>query len=216
MAIRISKVSKLDGIRSWSLQALDTCPGSKGDSGELVPACKGCYAVGGNYRFPNVKAPRLENQEDWKREGWVADMVKELQNDRYFRWLDSGDLYAIGLAWKVYEVMELTPWVNHWLPTRMHKFAKFAPVLDLMDKLANVVVRRSSDDIDGTFTAGLHGSTIIATAEAAPAGVVPCNAPTTDGKCAGCRACWSKDVPVVGYIAHGRSMTKLIKALVLA
>ena len=68
MTIRLSKTSKLDGILSWSLQAIETCPASRDANGELVPACKGCYATTGNYNYPNVKAPRLENREDWKRE----------------------------------------------------------------------------------------------------------------------------------------------------
>jgi hypothetical protein len=45
--IKLSKTSKLDGILSWSLQALDTCPGSKDSTGNLVPACQGCYATTG-------------------------------------------------------------------------------------------------------------------------------------------------------------------------
>jgi hypothetical protein len=74
--IKLSKTSKLDGILSWSLQALDTCPGSKDSLGELVPACQGCYATTGNYRFANVKKPREFNREDWKRDDWVEDMVR--------------------------------------------------------------------------------------------------------------------------------------------
>lgn len=101
MAIRISVTSKLDGIRSWSLQALDTCPGSVASPGVLVDACKGCYATTGNYRYPNVKAPRIENREDWQRLEWVDDMVKALDSDRYFRWFDSGDMYTLGLAEKI-------------------------------------------------------------------------------------------------------------------
>ena len=65
--IKISTTSKLDGIRSWSLQALDTCPGSISSPGELVDACRGCYATTGNYNYPNVKAPRISNKEDVRR-----------------------------------------------------------------------------------------------------------------------------------------------------
>ncbi len=211
MAVRISVTSKLDGIRSWSLQALDTCPGSKNKDGTLVPACSGCYATTGNYRFANVKAPRLENQEDWKRDDWVDDMVAALDSDRYFRWFDSGDMYALALAEKIYEVMYLTPWVKHWLPTRMHKFPKFRAVLKKMEALPNVVVRRSSDDVDGSFTPGVHGSTIVPSAEDAPEGVTVCHAYDHGGKCNGCRACWSKDVNMVGYVAHGVKMKKVIR-----
>jgi hypothetical protein len=127
MTIKLSKTGKLDGVKSWSLQAVKTCPGSIDTAtGGLVPACQGCYAIGGNYLFPNVVAPREFNQQDWKRDAWVSDMVDALRNDRYFRWFDSGDMYDVRLAQKMLQVMTLTPDVKHWLPTRMHKFAKFA------------------------------------------------------------------------------------------
>ena len=91
---KFSNPSKMP-CRSWSLEALTTCPASKDSNGDLVPACRGCYATSGNYRFPNVKAPRLHNQDDWKHDDWVDAMVAELDNDRYFRWFDSGDMYHI-------------------------------------------------------------------------------------------------------------------------
>jgi hypothetical protein len=211
MAVKLSVTSKLDGIKSWSLQALDTCPGSVSNKHELVDACQGCYATTGNYVFANVKAPREFNRTDWQRDDWVSDMVKALGNERYFRWLDSGDLYDVRLARKVYAVMRDTPWVQHWLPTRMHKFAKFLPVLDAMRALPNVAVRFSSDSVNGGFTPGVHGSTIITAREAAPAGVKVCEAYEHGGKCSGCRACWDRSVPVIAYVAHGRKMQKVVR-----
>lgn len=209
--IRISVTSKLDGVRSWSLVARDTCPGSINRDGSLVPACAGCYAVGGNYRYPNVKMPRVENRDDWKRDGWVADMVAALQNDRFFRWFDSGDMYAIALAEKIYDVMRATPHVRHWLPTRMHKFPKFADVLARMQSLPNVMVRPSSDSVTGEYVPGMHGSTIVPSIDAVPEGATLCHAANNGGKCGPCRACYSKDVAVVAYVAHGRSMAKIVR-----
>jgi len=206
--IRLSKTSKLDGIRSWSLEALDTCPGSI-ENGELVDACKGCYATTGNYRFSNVKAPRLENKEDWKRLEWVDDMVKALDSDRYFRWLDSGDLYSLALAEKVLDVMKRTPWVKHWLPTRMYKFPKFRLVFIQMMQLDNVAVRFSSDSINGEFIPGLHGSTIIPSPDKLKEGKL-CEAYINEGKCNGCRACYDKNVSLINYLAHGKKMKKMI------
>ena len=213
MSVRISVTSKLDGIRSWSLQALDTCPGSIESPGVLVDACKGCYATTGNYNYPNVKAPRLSNKEDWQRLEWVDDMVQALDADRYFRWFDSGDLYALGLAEKILEVMRRTPWCKHWLPTRMHKFPKFQMVLSQMQALPNVMVRFSADSIDGSYTPGLHGSVIgpdaatyVQTDDSAL-----CHAYEHGGKCSGCRQCWNKDVPLICYPAHGAKMMRVIK-----
>jgi len=204
--VKLSKASKMPG-RSWSLQALDTCPGSKKSDGSLVDACSGCYATQGNYRFKNVKAPREHNREDWKRDQWVDDMVAELDNDRYFRWFDSGDVYDVRLAFKILEVMKRTPWCNHWLPTRMHKFSKFGSVLAEMSALPNVVVRLSSDSITGDTVEGPQTSTI-ATLDNVPGDALVCEAYSREGKCGPCRACWSKDVALVCYIGHGKSMEK--------
>ncbi len=207
--IKLSKAGKMP-CRSWSLQAIDTCPASIGSDGELVDACKGCYATTGNYRFPNVKKPREHNKEDWQRDSWVDDMVAELDNDRYFRWFDSGDMYHIQLARKILEVMKRTPWVRHWLPTRMHKFAKFGLVLLEMNSLPNVVVRLSSDSVIGETIPGANTSTIIPTPEKATEEMTVCEAYSRDGKCGPCRKCWDKDTAVIAYPAHGREMIKVI------
>lgn len=221
MSIRISETSKLDGIKSWSLQAVDTCPGSVAKGGGLVDACKGCYATTGNYNFPNVKAPRAENRIDWERAEWVDDMVVALavtrkESSRYFRWFDSGDMYSVELALKIFEVMVRTPGVSHWLPTRMAKFPKFASILARMEALPNVKVRFSADSIDGTYTPGVHGSTITPDASQIPAGASLCGAYSRSGVCSGCRACYSKDVAVIAYPAHGAKMAKVIRLQLVA
>jgi hypothetical protein len=210
--IKLSKTSKLDGILSWSLNALDTCQGSINPvTKELVPACQGCYATTGNYRFPNVKAPREFNKQDWQRDTWVSDMVTALDSSRYFRWFDSGDMYDIRLAEKIYQVMQATPWCKHWLPTRMYKFTKYNDVINAMMKLDNVVVRLSSDSVTGEIINGLTTSTIFS--DTVPVGSFECKAYENDGKCNGCRACYSKDVSVIAYKAHGVKMAKVIKIM---
>jgi hypothetical protein len=211
--LKLSKASKMP-CKSWSLEALVTCPASKNKDGSLVDACKGCYATTGNYRFPNVKAPRAHNKDDWKRESFVSEFIQELDTERYFRWFDSGDMYDLRLANKILEIMQATPWVNHWLPTRMHKFAKFAEVIAKMEALPNVVVRKSSDSVTGGVIDGLTTSTIAPDAASAPEGAKVCEAYTRGGKCGTCRLCWSKDVALVAYPAHGAKMLKVVKGSV--
>ena len=209
--LKLSKTSKLDGILSWSLQAIDTCPGSVGSDGALVPACSGCYATTGFYLFEPAKNARAFNRDDWTRDEWADDMVSALESQRYFRWFDSGDMYSIGLAEKMFDVMTRTPWVKHWLPTRMAKFPKFAAVIARMQALPNVMVRFSADSVDGTYVDGVHGSVIISDADTVPTGTTLCRAYEHDGKCNGCRACYSKDVAVIAYPAHGKKMSKVIR-----
>jgi hypothetical protein len=209
--MKISVTSKLDGVRSWSLQALETCPGSIAAPGQLVDACAGCYATTGNYRFENVKAPRRHNKEDWQRLAWSDDMTAELAKDTHFRWFDSGDMYTLALAEKILEVMRRTPWVKHWIPTRMHKFPKFRQVLSEMQALKNVSVRFSSDSVTGQYTKGLHGSVIVPTPADAKRGMTLCGAYDNGGACGPCRACYDKRVKVIAYPAHGVKMNKVIR-----
>lgn len=205
--IKLSFTSKMDGIPSWSLQAFETCPGAV-ERGAVVPVCKGCYARAGNYAFPQARASRAYNKQDWQRAEWAGDMVAELRNYRYFRWFDSGDMYSLDLAEKILLVMQQTPWMQHWLPTRMHKFAKFAAVIERMQALPNVVVRASADNIGEQLP--LQGSMVVGSLAAVPAGAAGCRAYERGGKCAGCRACWDKDVHTVAYVAHGAVMKKLV------
>jgi len=137
-------------------------------------------------------------------------MVAELDNDRYFRWFDSGDVYSVKLARKILEVMEATPWVKHWLPTRMHKFAKFHGVFAEMEALSNVVVRYSSDSVTGETVSGRNSSTIVPSIDWKQQGLQVCESSTRAGKCGPCRACWNRDITVVAYPAHGKKMLKLI------
>ena len=218
--VKLSKANKMP-CRSWSLQALETCPAARDDKGDIVPACKGCYALAGNYHFKNVKASRAYNKKDWQRDDWVNDMVAELDNDRYFRWFDSGDMYHIKLAEKIYEVCKRTPWIKHWIPTRMYKekFKKFHAVLEKFNELNNVIVRYSSDSINGEIVQGAKYSSTIITEEQIKDSQNVCYAFENNGKCGTCRVCWDKSISVVSYVGHGQSMKKqqrdLIKTLAI-
>ena len=204
---KISNASKMP-CKSWSLPAWESCPSAKKSDGKPVDACNYCYALTGAYRFPATVASRAHNMEDWKCDDWVSAMVKVIGKAKYFRWFDSGDCYDTKLAYKIYTVMGLTPNCQHWLPTRMYKDSKFADVFNRMNELDNVVVRYSSDSINGEIVQGNTTSTIIQSAdEFKPSkGESLCRAFTRKGKCASCRACWSKSVKVVKYALHGHKV----------
>jgi hypothetical protein len=213
--VALSSVGKMPG-KSWSLQAGETCPGSIDPiSKQVLPVCDGCYAKAGNYVYSNVKAPREHNREDWKRAGWVADMVALLDNERYFRWFDSGDVYHPALAFKIYLVMQQTPWCNHWLPTKSYNIPRIRAILERMKELPNVSVRYSSPNVDGTLD-DIHGSTVIPSATYPTTATKICDSYERGGKCGPCRACWSKEVKSVAYVAHGVKIKKYQKKLLQA
>jgi len=207
--LKLSATGKMP-CKSWSLEAGETCPGSYNRDGTLVDACSACYAKQGAYRWSTVKAPRDYNRQDWKRDDFVSEFVSTLKKEKYFRWFDSGDMYSLELAEKIYSIMKQTPWVKHWLPTRQAKFKKFADVLARMNALPNVAVRFSSDSVMGEYTPGVHGSTIISDDSQITSDISVCNAPEQDGKCLNCRNCWNKNIPVIGYMAHGKAIKKVI------
>jgi hypothetical protein len=120
-------------------------------------------------------------------------------------------MYNLSLANKILAVMKATPWVKHWLPTRMHKFIKFQHTIDAMMSLDNVVVRFSSDSVQGEIINGQTTSTIFS--DTVPEGALECKAYEHEGKCNGCRACYDKDVKVIAYKAHGVKMAKVIKII---
>ena len=121
--LKISKAGKMP-CPSWSLQARETCPGSRDKAGDIIPACKACYAIKGNYSFKPVKALRDYNRQDWQRDSFVTEFVIFLNDYRFFRWFDSGDVYTEKLAEKIYNIMQATPWCKHWLPTRSFKIGR--------------------------------------------------------------------------------------------
>lgn len=201
MTVLLSKASKMPG-KSWSLQAGDTCPGSiNPDTKEIIAVCKDCYAKSGFYRMDNVKAPRLHNRKDWKRIDWADDMVQALDNERWFRWFDSGDVYTAALAQKIYEVARRTPWCNHWIPTKSYNIPKIRYWLDRLKELPNVSVRFSSPSITGEYN-NTHGSTVVQEVTDVLPNSKMCDAYTRGGKCGPCRACWDKSISLVVYPLH--------------
>lgn len=205
---KLSNTSKMPG-KSWSLSAWETCPGARRDNGEPVDACERCYALTGAYNFPGTIAAREHNLADWKKADWVSAMVKAIGKSKYFRWFDSGDIYTPALAIKIYRVMRLTPNTNHWLPTRSHKIAAIYEWTQSMSRLDNVAVRYSSDSRIGERLDFGMNSTIIQSKDdfVAEKGYVLCRSGERGGKCETCRACWSKAVGTVAYVAHGNKVS---------
>jgi hypothetical protein len=95
----------------------------------------------------------------------------------------------------------------------MHKFDKFKGVLSKLEQLPNVVIRYSSDDIDGSRVQGNTTSVIFSDELQLQGDEFICRAYEHEGKCNGCRACYNKDVSIIAYKAHGVKMAKVIKIL---
>lgn len=196
----ISETSKLDGIPSWSTQAWVSCPGK-----DTSPVCRVCYAMEGRYVFPSVLKSRMTNMEAIKHPEFVAQAVKTIRIYSYFRLFDSGDFPTPDAIRKWTAIAAACPDTKFWVPTRVHKLPAYEAELKKLEALPNVTVRRSSDSLTGEFTPGLHGATVVHDYATVVQGVHTCQAlaPENNRTCNGCRKCWNKEIPVIGYPAHG-------------
>ena len=200
--IKLSKTSKMPA-KSWSIPAGGKfCPGSKD-----AEVCKECYAMKGFYNMPSVKSPREHNAEDWKRDGWVDDMAKEIKGMPYFRWFDSGDMYHPKLIDKIHAVIHKTGETKHWIPTKMWDIVGTKAMINDLHRYKNTVIRKSAKDINQVInTSHTTCNSAVFTKDVFYSDQYPnvyrCKAPDQDHKCKDCRACWDKSVQTVAYLKH--------------
>ena len=173
--------------------------------------CSDCYACKGCYRFKSTElamARRFErtfNPEN--RSKWVRAMAEsilknaDVKRTGVFRWHDSGDLQNVAHLARICKVAELTPTVRHWLPTREYGYVR--TYLKRAEFPSNLVVRLSAHMVNGV--APSIGDLPVSTVHTDP-GHVPgafiCGAPSRDGHCGDCRACWDPKVARVSYLKH--------------
>ena len=196
---RLSNPSKMPGY-AWSISAELCNVGGRLQNVE-GSTCSGCYALKGRYAFPgtqNAMQRRLNimlaDPMKWA-ESMAAIINRRGQPE--FRWHDSGDLQSQAHLEAIIRVAELTPDVQHWLPTREYdlvKAVKFPP---------NLTVRVSAHMIDGPAPdLGLPTSTVRSKNGDVPDGAHKCPAPQQDNECGDCRACWDPNVQEVNYGQH--------------
>jgi len=208
--IKLSKASKMKvngkQVKSWDLEARTSCPGSKVD-GEVVEVCKSCYATKGAFVWPASVALRKHNQQDYKRDGWVVDMVKAIGKDKYFRFFVSGDIETELLATKIKEVVTLCSKTQFWIPTRSYNIKGIREVLEEIKTLPNVSMRYSANSIGlsetGTdMTAFVINTNSVDEAKAKGVTVCPVTIPGSKLKsCSTCTLCFDTN-ELVAYVLH--------------
>ena len=204
--LRLSFPSKMP-CACIGLPALESCKTGTKLAEIEGSVCEDCYALKWTYRLENVKAPRQANmiytlhalESDQGRADWVAHMAAliDATDMRSFRWHDSGDIMSSDHLLMIFRVCELTPSVRHWLPTREVKFVTDAIYDSPIPP--NLNIRISANMVGKTITPSIPGLT--ASSVSSGQGFA-CKAPSQDGKCLSCRACWSRDVQNIDYKKH--------------
>lgn len=206
---------------SFSLPAVESCPGRSSSLQHDDSICRACYACQGRYTSTTVMqclAARLawvrwHTTTHERQQVWIDTMVRAItqstKDGGYFRWHDSGDIFSPTYCRMVRSVCARTPYVQHWFPTRSWGLT-WVGELRKLNALPNVVVRPSSHGfneappvVDG-LADGLSAHT---TEQPHKAVVWDCpkaaaDNPATNCAIAGCRVCWG-DYGTVSYRVHG-------------
>ena len=82
--------------------------------------CEKCYAMKGNYNYPNVMKAQQRRYERLNHPLWVQAMTMliYIKVKKRFRWFDSGDLEGVQQLRNIIDVCNGTPDVQHWLVTK--------------------------------------------------------------------------------------------------
>ncbi len=156
--------------------------------------CHGCYALKGRYRFKPVKkamARRLAALQDSR---WVRAMVVLMENRKFFRWHDSGDIQSAWHLARILEVCKQTPNTKHWLPTRESRLLKF---LDSEIIPKNLIIRLSATKVNGAAPTSWPWTSTVTDGKGKT-----CPAPDQGGKCKSCRNCWTRSIQNITYAKH--------------
>ena len=200
-----TKTTKMPS-ESYSLPAKACITGSK-----LVnvkgSVCEGCYALKGNYhRFAKTIEPlQYKRLESIKNPLWVEAMVKLIGNKPFFRWHDAGDLQSVEHLSKIVQIARRLDKTLFWLPTREANIVK--DLLKTESIPVNLVIRISAMMIDqpAKLPRSLQGQVNVLTSTVhkdLELTGFKCVAPSQQGKCGSCRACWDNTVTNVSYRAH--------------
>lgn len=221
----IGAPSKIPGT-SYGLPAKSCIVGAK--LAEIKQtACSLCYAMRGKYFFTNVAKSQQRRLASITHPKWVEAMVRilshmhsrnfinidlgikdakarglrrsRLNEAKYHRWHDSGDLQSIEHLANICEVARQTPQIKYWMPTQELGLVKrYVEAGGNIPK--NLVIRVSSIMIDDTARRSWPHTSSVAAVKP-PSGHL-CPAPQQNNTCGKCRACWSSDVAHVTYHLH--------------
>lgn len=194
--IRLGKTSKMRGY-SFGLDARNCITGSKLRKVK-GSVCAKCYAMKGNFNFPSVRKNKETNLKHIESEYFVYVMTYQLQDIKYFRWFDSGDLPHLEALKKIVQIAQNTPKTKHWLPTREIKMVQEYLKNNKFPK--NLIVRVSAPMVDGPPPKGFkHTSTVHK--DGKPHGF-DCLSRFQNNQCLTCTACWDKRIKNISYKEH--------------
>jgi hypothetical protein len=127
----------------------------------------------------------------------MIKLIHSTNTTGYFRWFDSGDVQSAKHLEAIIDIAEAMPDVRFWLPTKEAGIIK----RNKRDVPDNLAIRLSMPMIDQLPTGAWKLTSTVRSAKGDVHGA-ECKAPSNNGKCGTCRACWDKTIQNITYIKH--------------
>ena len=173
--------------------------------------CHDCYALKNFYNMPNVMdALELRYQIIMlalsnliARKTWIDSMAYLMNNRKHnlFRWHDAGDIQSVDHLRMIVEVVELTPQIKHWLPTKESKMVE--EYFNLYGAIPeNLCLRLSGNMVDKGAPTKLANRLGVQTSSVTTKGDQSCVAYKQDGECRDCVSCWDTNNMNTSYPLH--------------
>lgn len=123
-----------ESIHTWSMPAVETCPGA-------TKACQSvCYARAGFYHMPDVKSGLAYRLAMSRRKSFVADMIGEIRRKGVMtlRIHAAGDFYSAGYTRRWAKIVAASPRTNFYFYTRSWRVEAIRPILEELASYKNV------------------------------------------------------------------------------
>jgi len=193
--------SKMPGF-AYGISAFNCKTGSK-LAQVKGSVCEGCYARKANYKYPSVVLAHAKREANLASPQWIDSMILQIQraDTDYFRWHDSGDLQSTGHLKAIVQIAYALPNVKFWLPTKEKGILATAKRAGLVIP-DNLTIRLSAAMVDSeAVNRELTGNVSLVQDKVELSGF-HCKAPSQQGKCEDCRACWNKSIQTIVYFKH--------------
>jgi len=200
--------------KSYSLPSRHCLTGSKLQAVD-GSICQFCYGLTGRYATPtvdNAMSRRFDIRQLMPATEWIANFVKALTDESYFRWFDNGDIQGDKMLLDILTIAHFRPDTRFWIPTKEYRIARQHKLLaSTFDNVALRVSMPMINQVTKPSDTKRFGLTSTAFTDK-PGNAFECPAYSKPAaKCDDCRACWNKSIDTIGYPVHTRQKAKLLQ-----
>jgi hypothetical protein len=204
----LSRPEKMPGP-AYSLEPLVTCTNGRRMRGKPGTVCSTCYGLsqsGRYFRFAKTMKRAWDRRyEATFKPHFVDAMIRLIEDEPYFRWHDTGDVYSVQYLGSIIAIAERLPGTRFWLPTGEYWIRNYPLPSNLVARYKVPIINPDQRTID--YWIRKYGTICTVSDGDSPARCSLTKKLSRDGKnyvstCGECRRCWDSSEVWVDYKLH--------------